>query len=80
MKNSLKNLLTVAFRWIAWFQMRSVEINLAGAINSLPYIKDADTLAAMRLSIKMMSKELCKARAHYQSFLPPGERHVWEVA
>jgi hypothetical protein len=77
---SMKRLLTAIRRAIAYYQMRSIEINLAGAIDTIPYIKDADTLEHMRLSIKRMSKELCQARARYQSFLPPGERHVWRVA
>lgn len=76
----MKHLITLILRAIAWHKMRSIEINLAGAIDTLPYIRDPDTLEHMRLAIKRMSKELCRARAHYQSFLPPGDRHVWEVA
>lgn len=76
----MKTILTLIRRAIAWHQMRSIEINLAVAIDCLPYIRDEDTLQHMRLAIKRMSKELCKARGHYQSFLPPGDRHIWEVA
>lgn len=76
----MKHLITLILRAIAWYQMRSIEINLAGAVDSLPYIRDPDTIEHMRLAIKRMSKELCRARARYQSFLPPGDRHVWEVA
>lgn len=76
----MKHAITLILRAIAYFQMRSIEINLAGAVDSLPYIRDPDTLEHMRLAIKRMSKELCRARARYQSFLPPGDRHVWEVA
>lgn len=73
-------LLTAVRRALAYYQMRSIEINLAGAIDALPYIRDELTLEAMRLSIKRMSLELCSARARYQSFLPPGQRHVWRIA
>lgn len=76
----MKHLITLILRAIAWYQMRSIEINLAGAVDSLPYIRDPDTIEHMRLAIKRMSKELCRARARYQSFLPPGDRHVLEVA
>lgn len=76
----MKALLHAIKRAVAWYQMRSIEINLAGAIDSLPHIRDKDTIEHKRLAIKRMSKQLCHARAHYQSFLPPGERHVWEVA
>ena len=76
----MKHLITLILRAIAWYQMRSIEINLAGAVDSLPYIRDPDTIEHTRLAIKRMSKELCRARARYQSFLPPGDRHVLEVA
>lgn len=80
MTPALKTAANTILRGVAYWKMRSVEINLAGAVDTLPYVKDADTLAAMRLSIRMMSKELCRARANYQRFLPPGERYTWEVA
>lgn len=80
MKSALKTAANTILRGAAYWQMRSVEINLAGAIDTLPYVKDADTLDAMRLSIRRMSKELCRRRAQYQRFLPPGQRHTWEVA
>lgn len=80
MKTILKTALTATARTLAYWRMRSIEINLAGAIDSLPYVKDQDTLASMHLSIKVMSKELCRARAHYQSFLKPGKRLTWSVA
>ena len=73
-------LLNAIRRAIAYYQMRSVEINLAGTVESLPYVRDELTREAMMLSIKRMSIELCSRRAHYQSFLPPGHRHVWRIA
>ncbi len=76
----MTRLITLIRRAIAWHQMRAIEINLAGAIDTLPYVRDPDTVAAMHLAIKRMSKELCIARGRYQSFLPPGRRHVWRMA
>lgn len=80
MKTALKTALTAARKALAWYRMRSIEIHLAGALDTLPYIKDRDTVDHMRLSIRAMQRELCRARAHYQSFLPVGERMTWEVA
>ena len=76
----MKRLITPLRRAIAYWQMRSIEINLAGAIDALPYIRDPQTLEHMRLSIKTMSRELCAARGCYQSYLPPGQRHTWKLA
>lgn len=76
----MKRLLLAIRRAWALYQVRAIEINLAGAVDTLPYIRDEHTLAAMRLSIKRLSLELCRARAHYQSFLPPGDRIVWKIA
>ena len=80
MKTAIKSALTAVRRAAAWYQMRSLEINLHGAVESLPYIRDPDTYAAMQVAIRAMSKELCRARSHYTSFLPPGRRIVWESA
>ena len=76
----MNRLLTLLRRAIAWHQMRSIEINLAGALDALPYVNDELTREAMALAIKRMSIDLCAARSRYQSFLPPGERHVWRIA
>lgn len=80
MKTKLQRAATVVRRAFAWYQMRSIEITLADTVNALPYVADADTREAMRLSIKRMSRQLCKARAHYQSFFKPGQRHTWSFA
>ena len=76
----MKRLFTAIRRAIAWHQMRSIEINLAGALDALPYVNDELTREAMALEIKRMSLDLCAARSRYQAFLPPGERHVWRIA
>lgn len=65
--------------WAYW-KMRSIEINLAGMIDALPYVRCELTRESMLLQIKAVSIELCKARAHYQSFLPAGERRTWVIA
>lgn len=80
MKTAIKSALTAARRAVAYWQMRSIEINLAAAIDVLPHINDTDTREHMQLSIKRMSRDLCRARGHYQSFLPPGQRRIWRFA
>lgn len=64
----------------AYWQMRSLEISLQDALDTLQFVRDTDTLAGMHLSIKVMRAELSRARAHYQSFLPPGRRMTFRVA
>ena len=76
MKKTIK---TIRRAW-AYFQMRSIEINLAGMVETLPWVRCELTRARMQLQIKAVSIELCKARAHYQSFLPVGERRTWVIA
>ena len=67
-------------RWFAWHQMRSVEIALHDAYTTLDDITDADTYALAQANIRILSRELCRTRSHYQSFLPAGQRVVWENA
>ena len=80
MKSALTTALTAIRRAAAWYAMRSIEINLAGAVETLQHVKDVDTRLAMQLAIRGMSRDLCKARARYTSLLPVGERRVWDLA
>jgi len=76
----MKRPLNVVLRSVAKFQMRSLEISLQGKLDTLPYVTDEATLASMRVTIRQLQKDLAKARSRYQSFLPVGDRFVWEVA
>ena len=84
MKTALKTASTATIRtlkrWFAWHQMRSVEIALHDAYITLDHIIDADTYALAQANIRILSRELCRTRAHYQSFLPAGRRIVFERA
>lgn len=80
MKSPLKTALTALKRWFAWHQMRAVERALNDAYDTLDYITDADAYCAAQANIRLLSKELCRTRAHYQSFLPAGQRIVWDIA
>ena len=80
MKTALKTASTAIKRWLAWYRMRSVEINLSNMIDAHQQVRCEDTRAAMSIAIKRASKELCRARAEYQSYLQPGQRIVWDIA
>lgn len=80
MKTILKTVLTAIRRSAAHYRMRSIEINLAGAVETLPHVKDPLTRERMRLAIKEMSRSLCKARAEYIALLPAGSRITFDIA
>lgn len=80
MKTIIKSLLTAIKRAAAHYRMRSIEINLAGAIETLPHVNDPLTRERMRLAIREMSRSLCKARAEYIALLPAGSRMTFDIA
>lgn len=80
MKTIIKTALTAIRRAAAHYRMRSIEINLAGATETLPYIADPLTRERMKLAIREMSLALCKARAEYIALLPAGRRMVFDIA
>ena len=80
MKTALKTALTALKRWLSLYRMRSIEINLSGAIDTLPLVRDELTRQRMQLAICEMSIALCKARADYVALLPAGQRIVWDIA
>lgn len=85
--NAVKTILSAAKRadhvirhGAAWCQMRALEKSLQGKLDTIPYVSDEPTLAAMHASIQQLQIDLAAARSHYSSFLPAGQRVVWEVA
>ncbi len=84
MKTALKTASTATIRtlkrWFAWHQMRSVEIALHDAYRTLDYITNPEARDKAMINIHMLSRELCRTRAHYQSFLPAGKRLIFENA
>jgi len=76
----MKKLIRAVRQYWAYWKMRSIETNLAGMIDTLPLVRCELTRQAMQLQIKAVSLELCKARAHYQSLLPVGQRRTWTMA
>ena len=80
MKTILKSALTAIRRSAAHYRMRSIEINLAGAVETLRHVNDPLTHEHMRLAIREMSRSLCKARAEYIALLPAGRRITFDIA
>jgi hypothetical protein len=84
MKTALKTASTATVntlkRWIAIYQMRSAERALHDAYRTLDDTTDPETRDVVMISIHRLSRELCRTRAHYQSFLPAGRRIVFERA
>ena len=76
----MKRPLNAVLRSVAWFQMRSLETTLQGQIDAIHDVTDKETKVAIRASIRRLRKDLAKARAKYQSFLPVGERCTWKTA
>jgi hypothetical protein len=84
MKTALKTVSTATIRtlkrWIALYQMRSAERALHDAYRTLDDTTDPETRDVVMINIHRLSRELCRTRAHYQSFLPAGRRIVFERA
>jgi len=80
MKTAIKTASTAIRRWLALYRMRSIEINLCGAYDTLPMVRDELTRQRMQLAIREMSLALCKARADYIALLPAGQRVVLDIA
>ena len=41
---------------------------------------DLDTVDLAQANIRLLSRELCRTRAEYQSHLPPGDRIIFDIA
>lgn len=84
MKTALKTASTATIRilkrWIALYQMRSAERALHDAYRTLDYITNPEARDKAMINIHRLSRELCRTRAHYQSFLPAGKRLIFENA
>jgi hypothetical protein len=80
MKTAIKTAVTAVRRSAAWYTMISLESSLAGALEILPEVRCPETHQAMLLAIRGMRRDLCAARAHYNSFSKPGVCRVWDLA
>ena len=80
MQSALKAMSTAILHGLAYYRMRSIEITLQGAVDTLPNVRCTETRTRMLLAICGMRRDLCAARAHYTSLLQVDERRVWDIA
>ena len=73
----MMKILTALRRAVAWFVMRSIEARMADISEALETVRDELTREDMFRAMRRLHAELARARAEYQSFLPPGERITW---
>ncbi len=77
MKTALLRTLTAAKRAIVYFQMRSVEIHLAGKLQVFEQVTNPYTRLDMRNSIQVTRLELDRLRNEYIALRPRGS---WRLA
>ena len=80
MKTAIKSALTVARRAVLWFQIRSVEIHIAGMNEVLACIGDPLLEGRIIGNRSLARRELARLRGEYIATLPPGQRRVWVSA
>lgn len=76
----MKTLINTICRFAALLQVVSLQISLQGKLDALSCVSDPAARAAMRITTEQLRSELAKARAHYVSLMPPGQRIVWRTA
>ena len=80
MKSAIKSVWTAARRIALWFQIRSLEITIAGQSECLECVGDRLLQARILLARHEARRELAKVRSRYIATLPPGRRVTWELA
>lgn len=80
MKTALKSTWTAATRIALWFQIRSLEITIAGQNECLECVGDRILQARIMLARHETRRELARVRGKYIATLPPGRRVTWEMA
>lgn len=80
MKSALFSALTAARRAGLWFQIRSVEIHIAGMNEVLACIGDPLLEGRIIVNRSLARRELARLRGEYTATLAPGRRIVWSNA
>lgn len=76
----MKSILTAIRRAILMFQIRSLEITIAGQNECLEYVRDQITRQRIEVARMAARSELATLRAKYNATLPPGRRVIWSAA
>lgn len=67
-------------RLLAYWRMRSIEIELEGKLERLAETPDPIARIAQKERIQTLRERLSQARSDYLSLFPPGERMTWSNA
>ncbi len=76
----MKSLLNIIRRAILMYQIRSLEITIAGQNECLECIGDKLLQGRIIIARSIARRELAKVRAEYNATLPPGKRVIWSMA
>lgn len=80
MKSALKSASTTLVRIWLLFQIRSVEITIAGQTECLACVADKLLQSRITIARHQARRELARLRGRYNATLPPGRRVVWSMA
>lgn len=67
-------------RFIAYWRVRSIELDLAGKQERLSETREPIARANIEHAIHLLRKRLAKARSDYRALFPPGVRMTWRQA
>lgn len=67
-------------RLVAYWRMRSLEIELEGKLERLAETPDPIARIGQKERIQKLRERLSQARSDYLSLFPPGERMTWSNA
>ena len=67
-------------RLLAYWRMRSIEIELEGKLERLAETPDPISRITQKERIQILRERLSQARSDYLSLFPPGERMTWSNA
>lgn len=76
----MKTIITAIRRAILMFQIRSLEITIAGQNECLECIGDKLLQGRIIIARSISRRELAIVRGKYNATLPPGKRVIWSMA
>lgn len=77
---SLRRITRFIARLLAYWRMRSIEIELEGKLERLAETLDPISRITQKERIQILRERLSQARSDYLSLFPPGERMTWSNA
>jgi len=77
---TMKRFTAILRRALLAFQMRSLEIQIAGQNECLECVGDKLLQGRIIIARSVARRELARVRAEYNATLPPGRRVTWSMA